>query len=311
VVGVQAAELLFDAERALREAATELQLRGPQAGRDAMRVAREAIKSMSNFLLKHCGGGGAPASLCDTVRMAKEVAVELAERWSSPAELRRLDRALDDVEREVARLTGSRCRFRAVAEGAWAPSPASLLNDLAACVHRLAEWAAGLRPAAREGRCVVVEGASADAVEACREWDRAARHFFLRGKVHAVDEPALAGWVVGRRVYLRVGSSVGHRAELDLAERRLRYYDVDLDVAEELGRLLEAYSGSRCRVSEEGARGGAAPALECELGDPLRAARALAAATSMDIRMETFASSYVERVVEECAERVAREEGLL
>ena len=308
---VQAAELLFDAERGFREAATELQLRGPQAGREAMRVARNAILSMSNFLLKHCGEGGAPASLCDAVRMAKEVAAELAERWSSPAELRRLDRALDEVERQVERLTGSRCRFRAAAEGAWAPSPASLLNDIAACVHRLAEWAAGLRPAAKEGRCVVVEGASADAVEACREWDRAARLFFARGKMNATDEAELAGWVVGRRVYFRVGSSVGHRAELDLAERRLRYYDVDLDVAEELGRLLEAYSGSRCRVNEEGARGGATPVLECELGDPARAARALAAATSMDIRLEELASRHVERVVEECAEEAAREEGLL
>jgi hypothetical protein len=306
-VSWDAAGALFEAERLLREAAHEYSL-----GRSGAAKAWEAYRKLDRLLKERCSAGGIEpfCSALRSLHAATRSAVSGAGTTLPGAReeaLRAADSLLDLAERAVESLTGKPCRWGGRLEEEVRLRPSMLVNDLAACVHRLAEWAARLRPVTVEGRCFATADADPRAVEACAEWARASRLFEESGMYSAGDAEALAGYASGSRVQLRVGSASGHAAEIDVERGALRYYDEDRHVNLALKRLLEELAGAECRLEEGRGAGVERPSLECRVGDARAAARVLAAATSMDLRI----GDRVERAVEEarrpCVLRGVRE----
>jgi hypothetical protein len=303
-MGWDVADALFEAERLLRESAHEFSLGGSGSAK-----ARRALQVLGGLIQEHCSAASLE-QLCSALSALHYAArnalfgAEAALPEERRKRLRLADDFLNDAERLVKKLTGRPCRWGAGLEEEVRRRPAILINDLAACVHRLAEWAARLRPAV-EGRCFVLEGSDPRAVDACVEWARAARLFEERGMYSSDDAEALSGYVSGSRVQLRVGSVSGHAAEIDVERGILRYYDTDLLVNQAVKRLLEELAGAECSLNKRA--GGAAPSLECRVGDARAAARVLAAATSMDIRLGKRADAARREVEKGCILRGLRE----
>ena len=211
--------------------------------------------------------------------------------------------ALVDMENKVKRVTGRPCRWgRYLGEARLRHT--ILINDVAACVHVLAQHLLENWPDRVEGRCAVARNAEPEAVDVCREWNRYADALSAKGYYYSPDADALRGFVVDGRVQLRVGSAEGHLAEIDVREGIVRYYDTDERVNRVMSSLLAEYAGGRCRVvSREEGGGIYRPSVECEGADPRRAARALAFATSMDYRISDHKVRIVKKMEIECVKR--------
>lgn len=164
------------------------------------------------------------------------------------------------------------------------------VNDLSACIHALEEllmkW--DVKNVKTEGWCSILDDATPEAKKACREWSRLAQKLADADYYSSEDKDMLYGYASDNRVQLRVGSAGAHLAEIDLNTGKLAYYDRDEEVNRVMAWLLEDYAGLECEVK-----------VDRELGMPLgvecteakgekaaRAARVLALATSMDIRMK-------------------------
>ena len=294
---------LFEVEAGLRELVTGAQLGGrPLRG-------EELDEWRTRLLLAHFRSCASPfgdlEAACNAVLASARALTALSGALGSRSERDRasyLDLAdwwLDEAERLVGEVAGRPCRWgRRLGEERLRPP--MLVNDVAACLHVLAQGLAERWPERREGRCLVARGASEEAVGVCREWSRAVELLDDRGMYEDDDYSALAGYVVGRRVQLRVGSAAGHLTEIDLEKGELRYYDADKEVNAAMKRVLESYAGARCRLVSVEVAEGAVPTLVCELGDPVRAARAVALATSMDIRIGQRVGAVIDERKREC-----------
>jgi len=185
-----------------------------------------------------------------------------------------VEEKLDELEKRVVELTGHKCRYRA------SNRLSSALNDLASCIHRVAESL--LESVKKAGKCEITKDADPDAVAACATWSAATDMLESSGLYNPGDAEALWGYVSGKHVYLRVGSSEGHRTHLDLEQGKLRYYDYDDDVNRVMKNLLSDVAHLDCQVLEDG--------VECRgltKGKAAEAAATLAFATSMDFRLRS------------------------
>ena len=205
-----------------------------------------------------------------------------------------------EIERAVMELTGRACAYKT------RNTVTSALNDIAACIHRLAEKTLSSFEWSREGKCYLAPSASEDAKLLCRMWDRAADEFYREGMYHPSDYRALFGYAVGDRVYLALGSAEGHRAEIDLAEGTVSYYDEDRAVNELVARRLEEEARLKCEVRHWGVK-----CSGVKRGDREQLAKialALAEATSADFRltrgMKSMHSEIIARHFEKLRTRV-------
>jgi hypothetical protein len=261
---------------------------------------------------------GELGAACDALRMASMALGSLMHALHDQAlttierrrELENADQILDGIEEKVRRVAGRPCRWgKQLGEARLRYT--LLINDVAACVHVLAQRLLEVWPERREGRCAVAKGARREAVEACKEWDEAVSALDGWGVYEAADFRELRGFVVDGKVQLRVGSAEGHLAEIDLEEGVVRYYDTDAPVNRVMGELMARYAGATCEISSDEEAGVSKPSLVCKVRDPKRAARVLALATSMDIRIRRRAYDILDEMKRECVEReVAKYLGL-
>lgn len=216
--------------------------------------------------------------------------------------LEHADQILDKIEERVRRVAGRGCRWgKQLGEARLRYT--LLLNDLAACVHVLAQHLLEKGPERVEGRCAIARDAEPEAVEACRAWDETVSALHQRRMYEGNDYAELKGFVVDGKVQLRVGSAAGHLAEIDVKKGIVRYYDTDVPVNNVMGRLMVEYAGGRCRWYDPEEGGGVEkPSLVCKVRDAKKAAKVLAFATSMDYRIGDRMAEIIERMEEECIE---------
>jgi hypothetical protein len=276
--------------------------------------SREELERWSGELYsawEECTKSGVDWDACSTIYHARDALLAVGEALhgeglSAQERVRKLqeaDEKLDKAERGVKLYAGRPCRWgKQLGEARLRHT--LLVNDVAACVHVLAQYLLETAPERREGRCFISKSAEPEAVEVCREWDRAVGFFNKKKLYIPPDYAVLKGFVVGGRVQLRVGSAFGHLAEIDVRRRSVKYYDADLHVSIYTARLLEEYAGGRCRVVGREEGGGVdRPSVECEGADPRRAARVMALTTSMDERIFEVTRNAAEEGARLCVER--------
>jgi hypothetical protein len=296
-------ERLLVIEAGLRELAA--------SGRAPSAEELERWEDELNGAWELCTQSGAIWDACSALSYARDalMAVGKALREGNLAvqermrELRRADEELDEVERRVKLFTGRPCRWgKQLGEARLRHT--MLINDVAACVHALAQYLLGIAPERVEGRCFIAKGAEPEAVEVCREWDAFVERANRKRLYLPSDYAVLRGFVTDGRVQLHVGSAMGHLAEIDVKRRAVKYYDTDWYVNRLAARLLEEYAGGRCRMVDREEGGGVdRPSVECEGADPRRAARVLALTTSMDERLFEVARRATEEGTKVCVER--------
>jgi hypothetical protein len=276
--------------------------------------SREELERWSGELYsawEECTRSGVDWDACSTIYHARDALLAVGEALhgeglSAQERVRKLqeaDEKLDKAERGVKLYAGRPCRWgKQLGEARLRHT--LLVNDVAACVHVFAQYLLETAPERREGRCFISKSAEPEAVEVCKEWDRAVGFFNKKRLYIPPDYAVLKGFVVDGRVQLRVGSAFGHLAEIDAKRRSVKYYDTDLHVSIYTARLLEEYAGGRCRVVGREEGGGVdRPSVECEGVDPRRAARVMALTTSMDERIFEATRNAAEEGAKLCLER--------
>lgn len=181
------------------------------------------------------------------------------------------------LESLVVNVVGHGCAFKA------RDTYTSYLNDLAACVHRVAEFTTSAIEHLERitDKCVGTRDRTERAEKFCITWSRAADYIHQNNKLYMdIDYEALRGWVVGDRVYLRLGDQEGHRAEIDFSRGTVKYYDDDKAVNKTLAKLLTDVAGLSCTVHDWGVECSGLTERNAE-----KTAKILALATSMDFRI--------------------------
>jgi len=295
-------ERLLGIEAGLRELAA----RGSPPSREELERWRDELYSA----WEECTKSEVDWDACSTIYHARDALLAVGEALhgeglSAQERVRKLqeaDEKLDKAERGVKLYAGRPCRWgKQLGEARLRHT--LLINDVAACVHVLAQHLLEIAPERREGRCFISKSAEPEAVEVCKEWDRAVGFFNKKKLYIPPDYAVLRGYVTDGRVQLRVGSAFGHLAEIDVKRRSVKYYDTDLHVSIHTARLLEEYAGGRCRVDDGKGAGVDRPSVECEGVDPRRAARVMALTTSMDERIFEMRRNAAEEGAELCLER--------
>jgi hypothetical protein len=259
---------------------------------------------------EECTESGVDWDACSTIYHAHDALLAVGEALHGEGltaqermkELERADKKLDEVERRVKLYAGRPCRWgKQLGEARLRHT--LLINDVAACVHVLAQYLLEIAPERVEGRCFVARSAEPEAVEVCKEWDVFVERANRRRLYLPSDYVALKGFVTDGRVQLRVGSTFGHLAEIDVKRRSVKYYDTDWHVNKLTARLLEEYAGGKCKLERGREAGVDRPSVECEGVDPRRAARVMALTTSMDERIFETARNATEEGTKLCVER--------
>jgi len=313
---------LFEAEKTLREVATSIQLvTSPQSTATPLDVARTArnvvrrlhevtdslanlkdrLKDKSIFSVAVPAGSDVVEVLVDSLTLIRIASVGISPDNPDedlPERVGIAGLAVSDFEARldslVKRITGERCIYL------YERKPSAILNNVAACLHRLAEYFS--RTTVTRGKCNVVTGSSEVAVRFCELWDSLTERFNALGLYGERDYAALKAWIYNDRVYLRVGSAQGHRTEVDFTSPGgVRYYDEDRDVNRIVARLL-GKCGLSCTDLKDGVicKGNVASSYAC-------VAKALAQATSMDLRLndpQEFIKN--EKVADALLRRIAR-----
>jgi len=285
-------EKFFDFEKLFRELATNVQLgkatwrdvvEGISKGWDIVRdIEREVeyLESQRDLLtLEERAVLDQVKKILDNV---KEILNELShERLScmgmglSPRECETNYFSIFKLENSVMEFTGNACAFKV------SNSFVSKINDLSACVHRFAEvgstefgkWSSVY------DKCYFAPNASNDLKEFCIKWSRNSDILYRNGLYDPGDYHELRAWVIGNRIYLRVGSAKGHATEIDLDKQELKYYDKDESVINILKQKFEQVE-LKCENFEFG--------MVCKgvTKDKLdKIAKILPFATSMDFRL--------------------------
>jgi len=292
-------DILIGVDGELKELATDIQLR-PEAelieqyyGRLA-RIAKDLeIATLITIELRDIAETAEVKKLFEVADIAHSVAKVMLSEYryateADPAIDGTVNRYLDELEKRVVELTGEKCRYRL------SYRLTSHLNDLASCIHRVAEYV-NRKYIGSElyGRCLLEKDAHRDAVTACKLWSRATVELEAMRLYEEEDAGALGAYTVDAKVFMRVGSSPGHRTLVDLERGRVEYYDTDADVNKIVHQLLTE-QGLRCEMIPD--RGVFCGGLT---RDRLPHAMAiLAAATSMDFRLADPAKYWGEKAEE-------------
>jgi len=149
-----------------------------------------------------------------------------------------------------------------------------------------------------EGKCNIVKDGKGKAF--CLTWHKATEKNWRKILYHDEDYHALEGWVVGDKVYLRVGSAEKHRTLVDLENGTLEYWDKDMPVNKVLKNLLEKYAGLDCKAHEYGVSCTGVTDKNME-----KVALALSMATSMDLRIRDPRAYWGDEILEKSETRMA------
>jgi len=286
------AQKLLDLEKSLRELATDLQL-GRKSLVTGIRDVRysetilEEARSIANQVREDPYVEKDDKIAADAAFRVLELVREglqkletamaaCASRGLSPRECKIDYSVVYKIENAVMELTGKPCAFKV------SDTVTSALNDIAACVHRLAEKVFTSFEWTRDGKCYFAPSATEDAKLLCKMWEVATEELHEENMYHEADYKMLFGYAVGDRVYLTVGAAEEHRTEIDLARGTLKYYDVDKPVNMLIAKRLEE-AGLSCRVHDFG--------VECtgvrkdDREQLAKIALAIATATSADFRL--------------------------
>jgi len=268
-------DYLYEAEKALRELATAKQLNRDikyqqklaEKAADRLHKARyecyQLSEAIENFPYMDC-------YLVEKIEMAPFIEPKKTEKLSDAAK-EYIRAVCDEIEGRL-RL---KCAYRA------SESDASYINDLASCLHRVIEDIEkhiGKRiPETR--KCYASKDANPVLVEICKEWDYFAERSYARGLYSEEDYEALFAHLGKEEGIFRVGSAAGHATHINLKEKKVEYYDDDRVVNRIMKKLFEE-KGMSCSYTPEG--------IECKFEklNPREVAKTLAAATSMDLRLE-------------------------
>ena len=282
---------MLDIEKSFRELATALQLgRGTWADvSSTFRIAEEMlerVREQAKRILEDPyaerddrAAAAAILSIVDTVResidrLRKEM-YTCMKMGLDPRSCRVDYTPIYRLEQEVMKHVGKACAFKV------SDMFTSALNDLAACVHRVAESAMRSFEWRREGKCYFAPSATPEARLLCRMWDLATEVLAENQMYHPEDVRALLGYAVGDKVYLAVGSAEGHRTEVDLEKGTLNYYDEDRKVNELVAERL-ARAGLACEIHDFGVTCSGVKKDPRQLAE---IAAVLAEATSADFRI--------------------------
>lgn len=294
---------LFKLEEMFRNLATDLQLNRatwynvPKVISEAKSII-ENVKSAAERIVKERPIMSEEYVIADQVLRITED-VQRALETLSRARIDCMGRGLDPksctvnmydvlkLENDVMRLTGTACAFKA------SNTYTSFMNDLSSCIHRVAEKVSeGLKWELREA-CRIAPNSSREAVDFCLTWSKMTELLYNNKLYHYDDFGELAGWVIGDKVYLRVGSASGHRTEVDLKSGTIKYYDTNDNVNEMIASFLEEH-GLKCNVIY-------GIGVECEglsRENYRNVAMDLAFATSMDLRLSNPSMFYTKIVKE-------------
>jgi len=288
-------EDLFSVERASRELATKIQL-GEAVGYEVEHELNNLEGTIASILdtihdinrrIEEAGIYPDNVGKLDTVEEALDKARDAVQALITnvgpkifgdqknvnvPVDWHVVDEKLDELEKYVVELTGKRCRYRI------SNKLSSYLNDLASCIHRIAEHMSTIK-LGREGRCNIVKDGKGK--KFCLTWSKAVEENDRDGLYQIDDSEALEGWVVGDKVYLRVGSAEGHRTLVNLENGTLEYWDLDQHVNKLMEEILEQYAGLDCKAHDYGV---SCTGITDENMD--KVALALSMATSMDLRID-------------------------
>ena len=297
----EAANYLFKAEEELRRLVTDMQMG---------RVNNEGFLARVNSILNTMARGSeeiAGMPFTDDILRALEVSDRILKRLvyeieNTPRDIREergrivIDSAVEnwinELDEVIKELTGSGCKY-GVGE-----TLNSRVNDVAACVHRIAEYVQeNIGKPTVIGKCTISPSATERAKKLCELWDKYTERMREWGRYSAGDYDALKGWVIDDKAYFRVGSAAGHRTFVDLSKGVLNYYDVDRDVNEAMERVWEEFLGASCEVRDDG--------VDCTFKPPTtddeikRIAATIAQPTSLDFRLGNPSQYYdVEEIIE-------------
>lgn len=157
------------------------------------------------------------------------------------------------------------------------------LNDLTSCYHSaLEEFAKYIsKPIGRKG--YETKGATENAVEFCRLWDKYSEAMMHDYLYYGDDYEELTCIAKKDMAQLRVGSATGHRTIVDFEQGELTYFDTDVPVNLVMMHLFEKL-GLKCELGPYSVDCYGLDKLDKDKIDKL--AKYIAAATSMDIRIE-------------------------
>ena len=283
---------MFLIESDMRQTATELQLNPEESAVRADEALSHAYKTVSDVLLEdldqllryynvYSVDGFDLVKLRRFLELYRDAVAELRRSIDifGPGTQRVVrnkdvvEKLLNDLENLCVELAGVRCRFRA------GDSLPSYLNDLASCMHRVAEaFAEKWANAEQSFFYVVISPGRGEKL--ARLWAKAVYKASEDGLYHAEDAGVQFAWVTGDAVYLKLGSAAGHRTYVDFATGKLEYYDTDIDVNYVVAMLLTDLAKMKCEATKMG--------VFCEGASEIYApeiASVLALAISMDYRL--------------------------
>lgn len=203
---------------------------------------------------------------------------------------------IDNIDEVYGKISGGkRCSWM---KGVKHPyNLASALNDLTACYHRLVEMIGRVSRAVSDisKKCFSFKG-SRRAEEFCILWDKLTSQ--ARPAYEYVDYKELEGMVFGDKLYLRVGSSLGHAMEIDFGKDELVYYDVDDAILNVFYSVLTD-KGAECLMEPENY-------VLCRRLSNIEdqdLAKVIAWVTSADIRANSLCVETIEKQYAECREK--------
>jgi len=215
-------------------------------------------------------------------------------------EFEELMKKLREIDRLSKEVLGKRCTWLLGEVEPYTLNAA--INDVTSCIHSVATFLAKafkiptkIKEVSK--KCSVLGEATKEAVEFCKTWDKVTEE--IKQIYSDVDYKALEGFVTDNKVQLRVGSTAGHMTHVDLGRGIVEYYDLDEEVNMKMKEFLEK-AGLECTLMGEELSEG----VRCEGKITDKVAKALALATTMDVRMVEEPEEWsedVKKIAPECA----------
>jgi len=170
------------------------------------------------------------------VREAAEANVVIDDLW--------VYRYIDELDEQVYQLTGKHCA------GEISNKLSSILQSLASCMHAVAEHLSKTK-IEEKGKCVIVgDNRNGKGKKFCLTWSKAVEENEQEGLYSEADYENLDGWVIGNKVYLKLGDSELHKAVVDLEKGELKYSYSDVE-NKIMKYVFEKFAGLKCRDTGE------------------------------------------------------------
>ena len=273
---------LFDMEAKIRELATEAQLGNYRKAEELYSSASPDLYRLADETYNEVRNTPFADEVYDIISTSYTLLEQAGagiteENPNSRVALPSVRENLDKLDKMVYNLTGEHCAYKV------SDTVASIANDVASCLHRTAEFLSSVMSARPvSGACFAVKR-DADGEKLCKLWDMLTEEDENRRDYILEDRRAQVGWVVGKKVYLRVGSSKGHRTYIDLDKGIVQYYDDDILVNKAVKKLMEDDAKLSCEYmpNNEG--------VTCrgDVKDRMaEVASVLSRVTSMDVRFD-------------------------